>query len=135
MKKLGRLFKYKIFWIVTAILFIVFVWPAKQIIAWLGLSNKEYESIAYNLYMSMVGPGTREEEILEILRPLKSWELVKVYNSFGSNGREGYGSWGVLGPKYTLFEWFKKEFSKKWDKAELQELREIWSKTSLEIVF
>nr|WP_319509413.1 hypothetical protein [uncultured Draconibacterium sp.] len=134
MKKLGKLFKYKLFWMVTAALFLLFVWPVKQTLNWLGLSNNQYDKIAYSLNLAMMNNGTDEETILELLRPLKAWELEKVYNSFGTRGYRFNGAFSFA-KQLNLFEWFSKEFNRIVDRKYLNELREIWSKTNLEITF
>nr|WP_321356636.1 hypothetical protein [uncultured Draconibacterium sp.] len=130
MKKLGRLFKYKMFWLITAILFIVFVWPAKQLFVWFGFSVDSLKSNAKRLKIAMQYFGTDEKELWNLLEPMSKRELEEVYIEFGLQRYE-YGGRFWFGSPLDLFGWFSKELNAK----EKTRMREIWSKTNLEITF
>ncbi len=135
MKKLGRMFKNKWFWILGGfVLLLVFV-GFKTIAAALGLSNGKYVEIAKKLNWAMVRVGTDENFIFNLLEPLSGFELVKVYNAFGTQPYGLSGGLGWFGNDLNLFEWFDKEFSPIWDRKDLEKLREIWSKSGMEITF
>jgi len=133
MKKLGRIFRKYWKWIigfVLVLLVLVFLKPLK----FLGIFSSKTDRIAYDLYLSMYRNGTNEDDILDLLRPLSSSELIRVYKSFGVRGY-GFNGAFVGAKELDLFGWFSKEFSKVFDAKKLRELRDIWSKTGLEITF
>ena len=130
MKKLGNLFKYKMFWVATAALFILFVWPAKQLFEFLGLQVDSLRSNAKRLKIAMQYFGTDESELWNLLEPMNAKQLEQVYIEFGLQRYE-YGGRFWFGSPLDLFGWFSKELNSK----EKTRMREIWSKTNLEITF
>lgn len=130
MKKLGKLFKYKLFWVATAALFLLFVYPGKRLLEWLNLSVDSKKSTAKRLKVAMQNFGTDEAELWLLLEPMNKRELEQVYIEFGLQ-RYDYGGRFWFGAPLDLFGWFAKELNGK----EKTRMREIWSKTNLEITF
>lgn len=132
MKKLGQLFKYKLFWVVTAALFLLFVWPAKQLFWLFGFGDVDkIKSISDRLFYAMNRFGTDEEDMFLLLEPLSSVELRSVYREFGMKPYANGGRLVVLGSSFDLFGWFSQELTGK----EKARMRDIWAKSGLEITF
>ncbi|WP_372934543.1 hypothetical protein [Mariniphaga sediminis] len=133
MKKLGRIFKDRWFFIAVSIgLILLFVQPWK----WFSLNNDGSRTgiAAKKLFDAMQGFGTDEGELFNVLEVLSPRELNQVYDKFGLrwyNKRLGTQSGSLFGQKYDLFAWFSYELNEK----EKQKMRVIWESTGREITF
>ncbi len=99
--------------------------------------NDFYERIAENQFNAMRKVGTNEDSLFADLKGLSKGELEQVYNSFGTRFYSWFGQTGFLaengisGIKLDLFNWYKKELSKK----QLSQMRMVWKSKGVEASF
>jgi len=124
----------KKWWWVLLLPLLFFLKPIKHLMEFFGFSEADkIRSIANRLEVAMNSGlfyGTNEDGMFDILEVLNSKDLVAVYYAYG-NRPYLFGGTNWLGFSLDLFGWFERELSGN----DLIKMRNIWSKTDLEITF
>lgn len=130
MQKVLRYLSMPVFWIVAAVVLLVFVvfkflvHGARSFGEQYAVDNSKleresrfYKSIADQLEDAMQGAGTNEEEVLPLIQSLNDQELRHVVNVFGVRnysdfyfGRIGPITFATPGKRIDLVGWLTKEF-------------------------
>jgi hypothetical protein len=97
----------------------------------LGVSATQIQSIANTQFSAMADIFTNEALLFSSLQNLSGADLIRVFQAFGLKPYAGTGSWFGVGYSLDLFGWYKEELGG----SDLIKMRQLWSKSNLNITF